>query len=60
MIKFLNTVNKYSRVDVLQLLEQSLVLPADELLVAQHHVAYAEQVCVLPAQVLVLPHVVFD
>lgn len=50
----------HSRVHVLQLLEQPLVLPTDELLVPEHHVAHREQVSVLPAQALVLAHVVLD
>ena len=52
--------NADSRSDVLELLEQALVLPADELLVPQHHVPHGEEVLVLLPQVLVLPHVVLD
>ncbi len=49
-----------SRSDVLQLLEQPLVLPADELLVPEQHVPNGEEVLVFLAQVLVLAHVVLD
>ena len=48
------------RVDVLQLFQESLVLPADKLLVPEHHVPHSEQVHVLPPQLLVLLHVVLD
>ena len=66
---------EHLRVDVLQLLQQPLVLPADKFLVPgeqesnlsssqsvrpEHHVPDGEEVAVLPPETLVLAHVVLD
>ena len=52
--------NRYLRVDVLQLLQQSFIFFADQFLVSEEHVPNGVKVTILFSKILVLTHVVLD